>query len=423
MKKSLVLAMAMALGVSATAFAANPFSDVPAGHWAYASVSKLAAAGIVDGYPDGTFKGDNLMTRYEMAQIVAKAYAKGAIGADDKLMAEFADELDNLGVRVAKLEKKSDNVKITGQFRAGYKAYDNAISDLKSLAAYTGYKAEGRTRLFIAGEVNPDWTYGAMNENTQNFDTNAQEQETKFRRAFVTGDLGSGVKVVAGRQAFKIGQGYVADATGDAVKVDFGKVLKGTAFYGRLDSDVQATSKITDGVVVGTDYADAYGLGLSYDFNKNLFMRAAYYNVEGATGNYAVTDRDIYTAGLGYKFDKNTSVYGEYLKASDPLVKKTEDDGWAATLAYKGAKAAKAGSWGMYASYYDQAGATIIDHTSEFAGDWKNFAGAGIEGYEVGADYALAKNVIAAVTYYDFDPAEGTAAGNQGLWSRLLFTF
>ena len=66
MKKSLVLAMAMALGVSATAFAANPFSDVPAGHWSYASVSKLAAAGIVDGYPDGTFKGDNLMTRYEM---------------------------------------------------------------------------------------------------------------------------------------------------------------------------------------------------------------------------------------------------------------------------------------------------------------------------------------------------------------------
>ena len=120
MKKSLVLAMAMALGVSATAFAANPFSDVPAGHWAYASVAKLAAAGIVDGYPDGTFKGDNLMTRYEMAQIVAKAYAKGAIGADDKLMAEFADELDNLGVRVAKLEKKADNVKITGQVRALY---------------------------------------------------------------------------------------------------------------------------------------------------------------------------------------------------------------------------------------------------------------------------------------------------------------
>ena len=68
MKKSLVFAMAMALGVTATAFAANPFSDVPAGHWAYAAVAKLAAAGIVDGYPDGTYKGDRTMTRYEMAQ-------------------------------------------------------------------------------------------------------------------------------------------------------------------------------------------------------------------------------------------------------------------------------------------------------------------------------------------------------------------
>ena len=103
MKKSLVLAMAMAVGVTASAYAANPFSDVPAGHWAYDSVNKLAAAGIVDGYGNGTFGGDRLMTRYEMAQIVAKAMAKGA--NVDRLAAEFADELDSLGVRVAALEK------------------------------------------------------------------------------------------------------------------------------------------------------------------------------------------------------------------------------------------------------------------------------------------------------------------------------
>ena len=69
-------------------------------------MAKLAAAGVVDGYPDGTFKGDKTMTRYEMAQIVAKALAKGAIGADDKLVSEFADELDNLGVRVAETGKE-----------------------------------------------------------------------------------------------------------------------------------------------------------------------------------------------------------------------------------------------------------------------------------------------------------------------------
>lgn len=51
MKKQFVTALVLALGISGTALAANPFSDVPAGHWAYAAVAKLAAAGIVDGYP------------------------------------------------------------------------------------------------------------------------------------------------------------------------------------------------------------------------------------------------------------------------------------------------------------------------------------------------------------------------------------
>ena len=111
MKKTLIFAMAMALGISATAFAANPFSDVPQGHWAYVAIVELASEGVVTGYPDGTFKGNATMTRYEMAQIVAKALAKGSINDNDALVAEFADELDNLGVRVAKLEKNQTMLK------------------------------------------------------------------------------------------------------------------------------------------------------------------------------------------------------------------------------------------------------------------------------------------------------------------------
>ena len=117
MNKKLMLSLAMAMGISGTALAANPFSDLPAGHWAYGAVAKLAAAGVVDGFPDGTFKGDKTMTRYEMAQIVAKALAKGAIGADDKLVSEFADELDNLGVRVSKLEKNATMSRLPGKSR------------------------------------------------------------------------------------------------------------------------------------------------------------------------------------------------------------------------------------------------------------------------------------------------------------------
>ena len=114
-KRGLILSAAVTLGqlLSASAFAANPFADVPAGHWAYESISKLTAAGVIEGYGDDTFRGDRLMTRYEMAQIVAKAMAKGA--NVDRLAAEFAEELDAMGMRVAALEKKSDNVKVTGE--------------------------------------------------------------------------------------------------------------------------------------------------------------------------------------------------------------------------------------------------------------------------------------------------------------------
>ena len=58
-----------------TAFAANPFSDVTPDSWHTKAVSQLANAGIVNGYPDGTFKGQNNITRYEMVQMVAKAMA------------------------------------------------------------------------------------------------------------------------------------------------------------------------------------------------------------------------------------------------------------------------------------------------------------------------------------------------------------
>ncbi|WP_294149748.1 S-layer homology domain-containing protein, partial [uncultured Selenomonas sp.] len=116
MKKTLVSALTTALvvGAASTTFAAsNPFSDVPADHWAYDAVSQLAADGVIEGYGDSTFQGNKNITRYEMAQMVAKAMAKKDVsGADkamiDKLAAEFADELNNLGVRVSNLEKHAD---------------------------------------------------------------------------------------------------------------------------------------------------------------------------------------------------------------------------------------------------------------------------------------------------------------------------
>ena len=205
MKKSLVLAMAMALGVTASAYAANPFSDVPAGHWAYDAVNKLAAEGVVDGYPDGTYGGDKLMTRYEMAQIVAKAMAKGA--NVDKLAAEFADELDSLGVRVANLEKKADNVKITGQIRASY-------GDSEERGNY----GKLRTRLFLNGQINEDWSYTGRFQNEQDYTNNAGDDDIDLNWAYVSGRVG-GVKLDAGRLNFKPHTGQVLDAEFDGAKL------------------------------------------------------------------------------------------------------------------------------------------------------------------------------------------------------------
>ena len=477
MKKSLVLAMAMALGVSATAFAANPFSDVPAGHWAYASVSKLAAAGIVDGYPDGTFKGDNLMTRYEMAQIVAKAYAKGAIGADDKLMAEFADELDNLGVRVAKLEKKADNVKITGEARFGYKDFDadltvpNFYDENEGLYAKAkDHSAELRTRLYLSGAINDDWTYGAMIQNTQSLDTNAQESETKFRRAFVNGKMGE-VEITAGRQAFTIGEGYVADLAGDAVKLDFGKKLKTTVFAGRFDSVAYDTSALL-GITGVAPFADEvpseiidavatnskttlYGVNFAYDFSDKLYGNAGFYAREGHNiGDGTIEDelgvtaklaeQKIYTAGLGYKFDKNVKLYAEYQKADKSMADAIEidgtsvsdlaseavnyagigDDGWAATLYYKGANPMDKGSWGAYATYYDQSGAVLLDSICELEDNMPAILG--MKGYEIGTSYTLAKNITGKLSYFDLKNKDGRGFGeynNKLIWSTVTFNF
>ena len=192
MKKTLFAAVALSLGITASACgAANPFSDVPAGHWAYDSIAKLSAAGIVEGYGDTSFGGDKLMTRYEMAQIVARAMAKGA--KVDKLAAEFADELDNLGVRVANLEKKSDNIRFWGQLRTRYERWDRS-GDKRDQHDVSG----GRTRIWGEGRLNDSWTYNLMLQNEQIFSNNKGEEDIQFKRAYVQGRLG-GMTVRAGR--------------------------------------------------------------------------------------------------------------------------------------------------------------------------------------------------------------------------------
>ncbi len=405
MKKSLVLAMAMALGVTASAYAANPFSDVPAGHWAYDSISKLAAAGVIEGYGDATFGGDKLMTRYEMAQIVAKAMAKGA--NCDKLAAEFADELDNLGVRVANLEKKADNVKITGQIRAHYQDGDKGTSATKL-----------RTRLIIKGQVNEDWSYTGRFQNEQVLDNNkGDDDDTKLNWAYVSGKIG-GMATDLGRQSIKLHTGAVVDQDMDAVKVAYGKSVKLTG----------VAAKAIDKVTNIADPADNNEKDRLYvaDVSAKLGVvdtYATYYKIDDV-------NQEIINIGAALKLTKDLKLTVDYLNG-DADINKGDSNGYMVGLAYKGASAAKAGSWGIFATYYDQPAATYLKPSvSTYATtEDKNWiltrnanASDGFKGFEVGANYALAKNIVAAVRYYDLEAREGNL-DNQTLWSEVTFTF
>ena len=464
MKKSLVLAMAMALGVTASAYAANPFSDVPAGHWAYDSISKLAAAGVIDGYGDGTFGGDKLMTRYEMAQIVAKAMAKGA--SVERLAAEFADELDNLGVRVANLEKKADNVKITGEVRFRYVNQDGAmykglLSDNNNeLYGVWGNKsnhvADIRSRIWINGMINDDWTYTGMLQNVQNLNNNTGDENTSFQRAYVDGKLG-GMAVRAGRYNLVIADGNIYDTRADGLELSYGNKLKLKGFAGKATDDITVVPfMINDGINTETgDITNGgkyWGLAVEGELAKGLKATAGYTqfkdmgtgSVAFDNGNFDKTDIDngIWHAGLSYDMG-HFNLSAMYLKGdlsadklndrSDGNINKAidkylDDDGFVIGLAYKGAKAEDAGSWGAWAKYYDQGAQTYVAHTT----DANTFGMTGFKGFGVGANYTLAKNIVANVAYYNTESKLAKALGvadyidrskDHRFWTDVTFTF
>jgi hypothetical protein len=142
---AVVVAAALVFALVAPAVA-QPFADVPTNHWAYDAIAELAAKGLVEGYPDGTFKGDRAMTRYEMAMVVARLLARiesiqvpapaaptgptvtpSDIQSIQRLVNEFRAELAALGVRVTAIEEelnaikaRLDNVRLTGGFRFRY---------------------------------------------------------------------------------------------------------------------------------------------------------------------------------------------------------------------------------------------------------------------------------------------------------------
>ena len=412
MKKTLLLAAVMALGVNAGVYAANPFSDVPAGHWAYDAVNKLAAEGVVEGYPGGTYGGDRLMTRYEMAQIVAKAMAKGANA--DRLAAEFAGELGSLGVRVANLEKKSDNVRITGQIRY---EYGDRGGDLGSKYGKVA-QHRLRSRIFVNGNINEDWSYTGRFENNQSLKNSSGDDTLKFNQAYVNGKIG-GVKVIAGKTDHYAGNGFIYDDTAEKIELSYGKDVKLTAYYG-IPTDY-GYDKMW-GASVGGKVGNL-SLSAGYDKFQDALASIESYGIDNSakTGS----DNGIWNLSANYKFGDFT-LAATYLDSDIDLrdnssYKDVDTNGYVVGLNYKGADKNKPGSWGLFANYYDQGAGTFVAHTM-YPGDWSYYVDEGFKGYMVGGGVTLAKNMVYQLHYYDLEGKE-SGLDDRILWSRLQIMF
>ena len=417
MKKTLVSALTTALvvGAASTTFAAaNPFSDVPADHWAYDAVSQLAADGVIEGYGDTTFRGNQNITRYEMAQMIAKAMAKSDVSAADKalidkLAAEFSDELNNLGVRVSNLERNADNVKWNGQARYRYWSQryeqDNGSKKKKNTDQLN-------LRFEPSAEVNKNWHVNARIDAWTN-PSKDTDDTLKIARVWAQGDY-KNFQVKLGKLPFYSTEtaGMLLDNQFSGAQITVGNQLKFTAEAGRWDLDnainqsaiykaATKTKSETDKTLAYGDQTASYqGVALNGAAGK-LYGGAAYRHFESDLFKHVdgfkkdADEANIWSLGAGYKFDKNWNLYGAYAKNE-----KAENDATAHNiqLNYKGAQKANKGSWGAYTAY------RYMGQNVAFAPTYETFLNCGVnnvKGWEVGTEYVPFTNVTAAAYYFN----------------------
>ena len=389
MKKILALAAVAALTAGVSAYAANPFSDVTADDWAYQAVSDLSAQGVVEGYPDGTFKGERNMTRYELAQIVARLMAKeDQLNAQqqatlDKLAGEYADELANLGVRVSNLEKKVGNISWSGDARMRY---------IASSSDKVADKYDGRIRLTVKGQVN-DATYvqGRIATNMYFKDAGTDDGNTTMERLFVNHNFGEKTSVVLGRQDLTVFGGLEYDDAFDGAKLAYndGK-FDAYAAFGQLNAEKFDSEDV------------AFG-GLGYDFGAAK-LNAAYFNFAGLDKNTYKFD-SIWGANLVVPVD-NFSVFGEYWDSNADKA----DTTWQAGLGYSTLDAAKPGTFALNVAYNRVGAGAYLGGTTYDASDFFGAIAADkdLKFWNVFGDVTLQKNVTLHGEYaWDIENADG----------------
>ncbi len=400
MKTKVLAALVATMAVGATcAFAANPFVDVPSDSWAYKSVVELADAGIVQGVDGSYFQGGRNITRYEAAEMVAKAMAhmdKASVeqrALINKLADEYADELNNLGVRVSNLENKVGNVKLTGDARIRYRYMDKVKENDNSW----DYRIRLRANANVNDRTTVTYGISSNNHNFSNNDaaSNGEKSDVYTDMAKVDTKLGQNWTASVGRtDAYKIGNGYSYNS-GDVfdraeLKYNNGKVAV-TAGYGKFKED--GSSQSYDGrsaLGVKTGYGEIDG------FFGNGSSAGVYYNsFNGAQKSNNFIADDLWGAYVSYNFGSKWNALVNYENVNFSGSHKNVDndssaDLWIGKLQYGKASMAAPKSWDMWVEYINAADGAFIGAVGN---SWRTIGLMdNMKSWGVGIDYTFAKN-------------------------------
>ena len=399
MKKILAMAAVAALAAGASAYAANPFADVSTSDWAYQAVSDLSDQGIVEGYPDGTFKGQTNITRYEMAQIIARLMAKeDQYNAEqratiDKLAGEYADELDSLGVRVSNLEKKVGNISWSGDARMRYQSNDNGSDE----------SWNGRIRINMKGQVNDSTTINArLTTGNVRFDgEDGDDGDVTAEVINVKHDFGAW-DVTLGRFGNSFGNqggwfyGNSKGFDGAQIAAELGKVDLAVG-YGQFN----AGEYLKDN--------DMFYAKADADFGA-FDLYANYISLQEQAEEYG--DAEVWGVGLVVPIS-DFRVFGEYWQNT---TYDGEDDAWNAGIGYGKMNLKKVGSWQLDVAYNDVGDGMYFGGTGLQTDilDTLTWSGAGAAQYnEIKYWNAIAEVAIMQNTYVHAEYAFG-ADGDGG---------
>ena len=358
MKKILAIAAVAALTAGVSAYAANPFSDVSTDDWAYQAVSDLSDQGVVEGYPDGTFKGERNITRYELAQIIARLMAKeDQLNAEqratlDKLAGEYADELANLGVRVSNLEKKVGNLYWSGDARMQYQHNLDGAKDHTDTW-------NGRMRINVKGQVNDQVTVNGRFVNEMDF-KDSDSSKTTMDRIYTQWTPNDKTTVNMGRFGVALDQtGTFWDEDGifDGVNAawDNGKIGV-EAGYGRFkDAGNEVAEDSEDGMWKDRASTEAWYAKLTGHFNDRADLSAFYLeNTHKANGTegigYDSPKAHVWGAGTTVDLGGNFNLDGDFVQT-----KLNKGNGhanlWTAGLTYGAVDTDKPGTWQLGVHY------------------------------------------------------------------------